>query len=856
MLKLILQMLTIKAYIVSSLEYINILLDDTDELLTSESPLFVELVESHVTFVFLADTYSITVRNAENEHEIPKLLGKLVKLNKLTISNCEIGKVPTYMSRFKKLRHLDLSHNKLMDFPLEILILEQLTELFLNYNQIIYIPNDLNKLQNLSLLLLDNCIIKKINFKVFDLKLLEFLNLSYNPILFRQIIHDNIFDEYILPFKSINTAHILYLDLEGNELECLPDDIALPNIIKLNLNNNKLNSLPNWFNSLKPLKHLSLNNNEFTEIPEVISNHEDLQDLRIQENKISGDIKLKHNMFPNLNLLDLSKNLITKFEILDGSLKKLTWLNLNYNRLSILDEGIMKLQYLEFLNLTANLIKYIKPNAFNTEDCINIKITVFNITFLPPIFSNPKILNIHANCLYKTDVNFDLLRYVSQNSILEFLVLSKCYLKSIPSNISIIKNLKLINFKYNRIRKVHNVFKDISKLKVIYLNHNKIHYINGSIFLLNSLIRLDLSNNRLKYLPKEINEKNNGLIVILHENNLKLRSDKISQERGQIGIIDISYKVVHGIFLDSFILTNTFIGNTEDYYNEFHNQQQLKWNIKNISKVLPNEPPKYQHDGEFILRIFNKNFKKYIIHDLERNIIIKYIKNLYGIQRHNIPIVANIPNKERDILKNYFEAIFIILLDSAKEDGAVVEQVFSAILPGMSVCVDGQLAHLSEVYYCLITKKHSIGIEYFINNFIAKYKLDVLKNITTSNEIPENIYFYIYWKKKLADELGFPSTKQLYSLEMDNAFLKCKEYILHHFFNEFNCENIIDKLVQEINNNNTLISLASHYIWNKVKNEDILDKFLIFKDIDMLDFEGIYRKGVIFLLCEMKLIFC
>ena len=135
-------------------------------------------------------------------------MGKLMKLEHLSMKNNELEKLFGELTELGCLRSLNLRRNNIKSsgIPTELFDLEELTTLDLSHNKLKEVPEGLEKAKSLLV-----------------------LNLSNNQI------------EAIPPALFINLTDILFLDLSNNKLETLPPQTRrLSNLQTLILNNNPL----------------------------------------------------------------------------------------------------------------------------------------------------------------------------------------------------------------------------------------------------------------------------------------------------------------------------------------------------------------------------------------------------------------------------------------------------------------------------------------------------------------------------------------------------------------------------------------------------------------------------------------
>jgi len=184
----------------------------------------------------------------------------------------------------------------------------------------IEIPNLINfpYLSNIKKLVIDNVGFKEIPDNIFKLKSLRILNFQYNQI---EVIPPTIKnltllkELYLCNNKIRELPSEIYeirlfletLNLSSNNIEVIPEDIHLPNLVTLNLDNNNIKELPTKMFDILNLKELTLNNNNIDEVPPAIQKLTKLENLQLSNNNIN---KLPNEIFklPNLKTFDLQNN--------------------------------------------------------------------------------------------------------------------------------------------------------------------------------------------------------------------------------------------------------------------------------------------------------------------------------------------------------------------------------------------------------------------------------------------------------------------------------------------------------------------------------------------------------------------
>jgi len=250
---------------------------------------------------------------------------------------------------------------------------------------------------------------------------LEYLNLSGCKL--------KEFPEFIFNFENLKT-----LILDKNDIDSIPSDIKkLVNLEFLSLENNYFNSLPSDINKLVNLNNLNLSNNKnLTTLPDTI-----------------GDLK-------NLELLNLKLSKINVLPDTFGGLENLKELDLSQNDLYINEfpNSFGDLKNLEYLDLSQNQL-----NSFPSQICnlVNLKALILGTRKNPPPFSTH----------YRYDP-----RPSFSNSI-----------KSIPESCSALKNLEILDLRFNDFPEFPSFIAELKNLKQLdVLSYNYTEDFNSYFF--------------------------------------------------------------------------------------------------------------------------------------------------------------------------------------------------------------------------------------------------------------------------------------------------------------------------------------------------------------------------------------
>nr|XP_020828544.1 leucine-rich repeat-containing protein 69 isoform X4 [Phascolarctos cinereus] len=196
--------------------------------------------------------------------------------------------VPSLVRKLCHLKTLDLMSNKISKLCPEFFSLTKLRKLNLGNNQLEEVPEELMFLKNLEILHLFENLIKSFSPKSFD---------------------------------------------------------GLENLNILNLNHNKLKTIPPEINRLQNLKSLSLNNNQLTDIPKELCSLACLSEIQLNYNQIVS-IPEEFKSMKNLRKLSLARNLIDVFPMVLCSLRNLKTLDIAGNFIQMLPKNEIAARYI------------------------------------------------------------------------------------------------------------------------------------------------------------------------------------------------------------------------------------------------------------------------------------------------------------------------------------------------------------------------------------------------------------------------------------------------------------------------------------------------------------------------------
>ncbi len=214
-----------------------------------------------------------------NINSLPESIGRLKRLETLSIDRTEITSLPESFGDLTSLKELDLIFNQLTSLPESFGNLKSLVYLSFNGNSLYNLPESFGNLTSLEYLHLSSNKLTSLPDSFGNLSSLEYLKLSNNLL--------SSLPESFGDLKSLKELHIGF-----NELTSLPESFGnLSSLEYLFLFHNNLINLPESFGSLKTLKTLGIEDNNISSFPYNFEDLQSLGELNIRNNPLSHQSK-------------------------------------------------------------------------------------------------------------------------------------------------------------------------------------------------------------------------------------------------------------------------------------------------------------------------------------------------------------------------------------------------------------------------------------------------------------------------------------------------------------------------------------------------------------------------------------
>ncbi|XP_028174683.1 leucine-rich repeat-containing protein 47-like isoform X1 [Ostrinia furnacalis] len=212
----------------------------------------------------------VSTAKSENRHEIKlagsnvskriseggldKNLFQLTSLNLLNISDTCLSSIPDEIKLLSNLQSLLLFGNQLAVFNENITSLSKLKVLDLSRNQITSIPESLNKMKELTSINFSSNHIDSMP-KLGDFPNLIMVDISNNKL------------TAFLDIENANLPHLTDLKLKSNAIESLPSYVArnLPSLKNFDIGENQLKVIPGEVATMSKLKELNLKGNKLSD---------------------------------------------------------------------------------------------------------------------------------------------------------------------------------------------------------------------------------------------------------------------------------------------------------------------------------------------------------------------------------------------------------------------------------------------------------------------------------------------------------------------------------------------------------------------------------------------------------------
>jgi len=194
--------------------------------------------------------------------------------------------------------------------------------------------------------------------------------------------------------QELTDLKVLYLS--GNSIEDIAPLTTLTNLEVLHLNGNRISRIPDTIANWPRLKRLFINGNRLDSLPGSLGLLKQLKFLLAAENNIQS-ISQGFFTLPNLETLNLFKNRLTVISEDLCLLKRLNYLQLSMNQISQLPESIGQNLNITTLSAFSNRLRKIPSQLINLSNLEYLNVGDNNIEKIEFIPYSIRQLSIYAN---------------------------------------------------------------------------------------------------------------------------------------------------------------------------------------------------------------------------------------------------------------------------------------------------------------------------------------------------------------------------------------------------------------------------------------------------------------------------
>ncbi|WP_421889507.1 leucine-rich repeat domain-containing protein [Marinoscillum sp.] len=325
-------------------------------------------------------------------------------LVEIDLSYAGLDEIPEFVLRATKLKVLILDHNEIRKLPKQLARLQHLERVYWRANHLDrFLWVRIQRIPNLKKLDLSNNLLERLPRGVRKLKGLDELVLDQN--FFEEVPIRRLSKANFLNQVSFNQSHALKLSAAKYE------KLAFLEVFKAN--NSRLSAIDPDFYNLRGLKELQLQENKLVSLPIGISQMEKLEKLSLYKNRLESlpedlyklDLKvidLYYNalekiseelgQLSNLEVLFLANNRIYSLPQSIGKLSNLTEMYVHHNRLSVLPESIGLLNKLTVARVNDNYLVDFPTQFLKMQNLYDLDISNNQITTIPDeVESLPKL---------------------------------------------------------------------------------------------------------------------------------------------------------------------------------------------------------------------------------------------------------------------------------------------------------------------------------------------------------------------------------------------------------------------------------------------------------------------------------
>jgi len=449
-----------------------------------------------------------------------RLISAFPNVTRLFINENQLVEMPKEVLELKRLWYLDARSNKLQDLPDEMFtssLCNSLIHLHLRSNRLAYLTPKIGCLKSLTNLTLRGNRLKSLPDSIGTLSGLIQLDISYNKI---DVLPDSLklcknLEMLLMEQNALNDlpedlfkdmSKLMKIGMKHNNLKTLPMSLINTCIDVLNVESNRLTSIPNGILGKLRLISINLNRNCFKKVPlnDGPFQWPQLQNFSMDYNELECIDLGTFSNAPQLHAVNIRNNQLNCLPMDFGTWNTVTELNLNSNKLRLLPDCLGKLRDLEFLNLSNNELKRL-PKTIGD-------------------LANLKEFTLEENQLESLPMEIGKLKK------LEKLNISGNSLLTIPYTIHNLHELTFLSVADNNLQAVPKEIGGLTSLQELYLSHNRnLLSLPLDLAMCPNLSILALDKCPLSHFPQEYVVR--GPAMVIQYMRMQIPPSKLSQQQ-------------------------------------------------------------------------------------------------------------------------------------------------------------------------------------------------------------------------------------------------------------------------------------------------------------------------------------
>lgn len=316
---------------------------------------------------------------------LPDSIYLCANLEELELVNWKLSRLPAQLKSLKKLQAISLL-NCTSNEPLRLPRNKTIKELVIRAEEPASLPTKYRRLRALSVLDLSRNGMTSFP-RTKGCRNLNRLLLTHNALSLDDL-------------AGRQSKSVVDLNLNGNKIASVPAAIgSFTSLRKLNLANNRISDVDDGLGNLKHLEELSFYKNKLKTIPEAVYGLQSLQSVDLYYNEIEV-LSPRITGLSELEILYLANNKVYALPDNLGELTRLRELYLHHNRLSNVPSSIGDLTHLQVLRVNDNMLLEFPSVVLQLKELQNLDVSYNQMQILPVSrfeFHNLKILALVGN---------------------------------------------------------------------------------------------------------------------------------------------------------------------------------------------------------------------------------------------------------------------------------------------------------------------------------------------------------------------------------------------------------------------------------------------------------------------------